>query len=152
VRAIAQQQLSSALTREVRFDGASVSIFPPVRLNVDGLALAEPGGFGNGAAFQARSIGLDLDLFALLGGRIVVRRLRLDRPALHLVLRADGTTNLDGLTKPPSPGAPQPKPMDLEVRELSIVGGRVLVDDVKSARRVALGLDTRLGLSSAAGG
>src|SRR5215831_18650489 len=46
VRAIAQKQLSSALTREVRFDGASVSIFPPVRLNVNGLALAEPGGFG----------------------------------------------------------------------------------------------------------
>jgi len=152
VRALAQTQLSAAVAREVRFDGASVSLFPPVRLNVNGLALAEPGGFANGAAFQARSIGLDLDVLALLGGHVVVRRLRLDRPALHLLLRADGTSNLDGLAKAPPPGAPPAKPMDFEVHELTITGGKALVDDLKSARRVALGVDTRLGLSSESAG
>ena len=152
VRALAQRQLGAALAREVRFDDASVSIFPPVRLRVAGLALAEPGGFANGAAFQTRTLNLDLDVLALIGGRVVVRRLDLDHPALHLVLRTDGTTNLDGLSKPPPAGAPPAKPMDFAVRELAIDGGRLLVDDVRNARRIACGLGTRLGLSSESGG
>jgi len=152
VRAIVQQQLASVLSREVRFDGASVSIFPPVRLNVSGLALAEPGGFANGAAFQTRSLGLDLDVLALLGGKITVRRLVLDRPALHFLTRADGTTNFDGLMKPPPKGAPPQKPMDLDVRELRIKDGKALLDDLKAEKRTALDLDAKLAFASESGG
>ncbi len=152
VRAMVQGQLATALSREVRFEGAHVSIFPPVRLKVTGVALAEPGGFANGAAFQARSLGLDLDVVALLGGKIVVSRLVLDRPALHLLTRADGTTNFDGIAKPAPEGASAPKPMDLDVRELRIVAGKALLDDLKAARRTALDLDARLSFTSEAGG
>ena len=152
VRAIVQQQLAGALSREVKFDDASVSIFPPVRLNVTGVALAEPGGLAHGAAFQTAKLGLDLDVFSLFGGKIVVRRLVLDHPALHLLTRADGTTNLDGIVKTPPPGAAPQKPMDLDVRELRVLGGKVLLDDVKSARRTALDVDTKLAFSSSAQG
>jgi hypothetical protein len=152
VRAIVSRQLSQALAREVRFDGAALGLLPPVRLTVARPALAEPGGFGRGAAFQARSLHLDLDVLALLGGKVVVRRLVLDRPSLHLVLRADGTTNLDGLAKAPPPGRPAPKPMDLDIRELSARGGRLLVDDLRAERRTALAVDTRVALASLRGG
>jgi len=76
------------LAREVRFDRASASLWPPVRITISGLALAEPGGFDRGTMFQARAIHLDLHVLALLAGRVVVRRLVLDGPALHALLRA----------------------------------------------------------------
>jgi len=152
VRTIVQQQLGAVLSREVKFEDAGVSIFPPVRLNVSGLALAEPGGLAHGAAFQTANLGIDVDVFSLLGGKLVVRRLVLDHPQIHLLVRADGTTNLDGLVKQPPPGATPQKPMDLDVHELRVTGGKVLFDDVKTARRTALDVDTKLAFSSDAGG
>ncbi|MCU0258595.1 MAG: AsmA family protein, partial [Solirubrobacteraceae bacterium] len=157
VRALVEERLSATLARPVRFEAASVSLWPPVRLQVRGLALAEPGGFDEGEAVVVKGIDLDLDAFALLRRQVLVRRLTLDQPALHLVLRPDGTTNLDGLMKPadggPGDGATKPATApDLAVSELAVRGGRVLVDDLRAGRRVAFGVDTRLGFSAADGG
>jgi hypothetical protein len=159
VRALVQAQLSRTLAREVSFDAASVSIWPPVRLRVRGLELAEPGGLGAGAAFEARAIDLDLDVPALLARRLVVRRLVLDRPRLHLAIAADGHTNFEGLTHAPSPGAAGTPgaaaagaPFDLAVGDLEIDGAQVLVDNAAAARRIAFGLDSRLGFSLERGG
>ena len=153
VRAMVQAQLSQALARDVRFAAASVGIFPPVRLTVKRPELAEPGGFGQGAAFGAEAIHLDLDVFALLGRRVVVRRLLVERPTLHLVMRADGTTNLDDIGRTPStPGPAGEKPMDLELKELRIANGRALVDDLKAGKRTTFELDSRIGLASLRGG
>ncbi len=147
VRTLVQQQLSATLERPVRFEAASVSLFPPVRLGVRGLALAEPGGFERGAAVQVRELALDLNVLALLSRKIEVRRLHLDRPTLHLVLRPDGTTNLDGIGKPATE-QPQSKPMDLSIRGLSIEGGRLLVDDLETGKRTYLEVESRLGFST----
>lgn len=152
VNAIVRDQLGRMLSREVRFDGASVGLWPPVRLTVHGPALAEPGGFERGAAFRARQLHLDLDVLALLGHKVVVRRLVLDDPTLHLALHADGTTNLDGLVKPQPPGAKAEAPMDLEVRELALHDARLVLDDGKTHRRTTLVVDTKLSLSSLEGG
>src|SRR5205814_8113317 len=97
VRAMVQRQLDVTFQRPVRFTDATVGLWPPVRLTVRQPELAEPGGFERGSAFRAASLYLDLDLFALLRGRIVVRRLLLDPPTIHVVIRPDGSTNLDDL-------------------------------------------------------
>ncbi|MFI5372324.1 MAG: AsmA family protein, partial [Candidatus Eisenbacteria bacterium] len=152
VRALIQAQIAGVMAREVRYDDAHLSLWPPVRLTVTGPAIAEPGGFANGAAFRARSIHLDLDVLGLLVRRLVVRRLVLDQPQLHLLLGSNGTSNLDGLTRPPAPGGAPARPFDLAVSELRIQGGHALVDDQTSRRRVALALDTRLALGAANGG
>ena len=153
VRTLVQAQLAGALARDVRYDEARVSLWPPVRLTVTGVALAEPGGFDEGAALSARSIHLDLDVFALLGNKLVVRRLVIDQPQVHLVLRPDGTTNFDHVSReqPPGSGGAR-RPLDLEVRELRVDGGHVLVDDLKARRRIAFALATRVALSAESGG
>jgi hypothetical protein len=154
VRQLVSGQLTAALAREVRFADAALGLWPPVRLSVRSPALAEPGGFGEGAAFRARAIHLDLDVLALFSRRVVVRKLVLDRPALHLLMRADGTTNFDGILKPaeqrkpPDPG----RAMALEVRELGIQGGQGLVDDIKAARRTTFDVESRVSLEAEAGG
>src|SRR5438094_4089251 len=93
VRAIVSTQLGAMMKREVRFEDARIGLWPPVRLSVRGFGLAEPGGFAHGTAFGARAIDLDLDVAALMVRRLVVRRLVLDQPSLHLLMRANGTTN-----------------------------------------------------------
>jgi uncharacterized protein involved in outer membrane biogenesis len=151
VKSLVEAQLRTALRREARFERASVGLFPPVRLSVRRLELAEPGGFANGTALSAGTIDLDLDVFALLSKQVRVKRLAIGQPVLHVVLRADGSTNLDSLGAPPPPGAPAPA-MDLDVREFAIRDGRVLVDDLRAGRRTALGLETTTSLQAEGGG
>lgn len=43
VKALVESQMKTALRREARFEGASVGLFPPVRLTVRKFELAEPG-------------------------------------------------------------------------------------------------------------
>src|SRR5205823_3626700 len=160
VRALVQSQLSRTLARDVSFDAAWVSLWPPVRLRVVGVKLAEPSGLARGAAFDAQALDLDLDVLALFARRLVVRRLTLDHPTLHLVIAADGHTNFDGLMQPAAPGAPggalapaaAAAPFDLAVRELVIVEGHALIDDFAASRRVAFGLGSKLGFSLERGG
>lgn len=147
-------QLATALRRESRLADVSVRLWPPVRLAARGFELAEPGGFARGAAVKVGSLDLDLDVLPLLFGRLVVRSLTFERPALHLVLRADGTTNLDGLLAAAPPSGPQPAagpPLDLAVRSFVVRGGELLVDDLGAKRRVFIGLDSRFSLSAAGG-
>ena len=154
VLTLVRAQLASSLRREARIADVSVRLWPPVRLAARGFELAEPGGFARGAAAKVGALDLDLDVLPLLCGRLVVRNLTLEQPTLHLVLRADGTTNLDNLLAVGPSSGPQAKagpPMDLAVRSFVVRGGEVLVDDLNAKRRVFLGLDTRLSLSAAGG-
>jgi hypothetical protein len=154
VLALVRAQLAASLRREARLADVSVGLWPPVRIEVRGLEIAEPGGFARGAALKAASLDLDLDVPALLSRRIAVRSLTLERPSLHLVLRADGTTNLDSLFAGGTGGAASGKsgaPMDLAVRTFVIRGGEVLVDDLGPGRRVHAGLETRLSLTARGG-
>src|SRR5690349_13196500 len=150
---IVRDQLAKTLARDVRFDRVSISLWPPVRLAVRKFELAEPGGFGYGTACSVGAIQLDVDALALLVHRVVVRRLTLDGPAIHLVLNADGHTNFDAMGAPPAPqaktGAP---PMDIAISEFRVRNGSVLVDDMKAAKRTAFVIDARMSLSAEQGG
>jgi hypothetical protein len=155
VLALVRAQLARSLRREARIADVSVRLWPPVRLAARGFELAEPGGFAQKPAVSVRTVALDLDLLALLGRRLVVRRLELDQPSLHLVLWPDGRTNLDSLFVAQPAGAPATgggAPMDLAVREFAVRGADLLVDDVRAARRTHATLDTKLELDAGSGG
>jgi hypothetical protein len=145
-RDIVSQQLAKRLDREVRFAGVSLSIFPPVRLSVHDVEVAEPEGFGRGAAFSAKALDLDLELFALLRRQIRVHRLEIVEPRLHLLLRLDGTTNFDGIAKSEAKEPATQRALDLDVRELRVRNGGLLLDDVRANRRTSLALDTKMDL------
>lgn len=145
VRALVQKQVSASVSREVRFADVRVSLWPPIRVTIAGPAMAEPGGFASGTAFQAQAIHLDLNLMALLGRRVVLRRLVLDEPAVHVVLRQDGTTSFDQMAPAGSQAAA--KPMDVAVQEIVIRRGSLLLDDVAASRRTRFSVDTRTSFS-----
>ena len=152
VLGLARAQLAAALDREVALDGASVTIWPPVRARLRGLVIGEPQGLASGAAIRLESLDLDLDPFALLARRIVLRRVTLVRPRLHLVLGVNGGTNFD-----PLPGSARarsraaPAAFDIAIQSLRIANGEVVVDDMRSKRRTAFDLDSRISLSLASG-
>ena len=147
VLTLARAQLASSLRREVRLDRASVSLWPPVRAALHGVAIGEPGGLARGALFRATEIDLDLDPFALLAHRLLIRSLTLDAPALHLILHADGTSNLDSLASTAPGRAGAGAPLDLAIRTLTIRNGELVVDDLRAGRRSALHLESRISLA-----
>ena len=150
---IVRDQLAKSLARDVRFDRVTISLWPPVRLAVQHFEIAEPGGFSNGTACAVGALQLDVDALALFAHRVVVRRLTLDSPALHLMLGADGRTNFDGMGAAPSPQAKAgPQPMDIAISEFRVKHGSVLVDDLRASRRTALTIDARMSLSAEQGG
>jgi uncharacterized protein involved in outer membrane biogenesis len=123
------------------------------------LSVGEPGGLAAGRAVSMSSLHPDLSPLPLLARRVVVTRLVLDRPALHLALYADGTTNFDKMMKEKPGEATTGKPsgggagaMDLAVQEFRIQDGQVLVDDYKSSKRIGFGLVTRTAFSARQGG
>src|SRR5262249_36749633 len=145
-------QLAKSLARDVRFEKVTLSLWPPVRLSVRRFEVAEKAGFDHGTALSAGAIGLDLDVFALFGGRVKVNRLLLDTPTLHLILMPHGASSLAGIGGPPGqapPAAAAPAAvMDLDIREFRIQRGSVLVDDLRSNRRTAFNVDTRTSLTA----
>src|SRR5258706_1498268 len=145
VRALVQAQLDRSLARPTRFDGAALTIWPPVRLTVAGPALAEPGGFAAGAALRAKSLALDLDLLGLLQRRLVVRRLEIVEPFVHFAIGRDGSSNFDHLLKPPAPGQPPggggAPALDLLVQEFRVRDGHFQLDDGPARRRVVVELE-----------
>jgi hypothetical protein len=156
LRAMLQAEAAKNLSRETRFGDVALGILPPVRLTVRDAAIAEPGGFNEGAALSARSMHLDLDVFALLARRVVVRQLTLDRPVLHYVIREDGSTNFDDLGVKPAPGgAAAPaggQALDLAISDFRINEGEVLIDDFKARKRTMVDIGTRLSLTAGANG
>src|SRR5262249_33384530 len=119
---LVRAELARSLRREVRFEGLAISLWPPVRIAVQRVELAEPGGFERGSAFAAQAIDLDVDAFALFARRVRVRRLVLDGPALHVLVRPDGSTNFDSLQAAPATRAGAPPALDLDIRELDVRG------------------------------
>ncbi|HEY6195114.1 MAG TPA: AsmA-like C-terminal region-containing protein [Candidatus Eisenbacteria bacterium] len=149
---LVRDQLARSLARDVRFEHVGLSLWPPVRLSVRHLELAEPGGFERGSAFSTAALDLDLDVLALLSHRVRVRRCSLEGPALHLLLRPDGTTNFDGLGAAPASPATAAPPLDLDVREFRVRDGHILVDDMHAGRRTTLEVGTRMSLAAERGG
>lgn len=147
VRAIAERELSRRVAREVRFASVRVGLFPPVRVTVRALEVAEPGGFDAGSLFACEAVRLDLDPWALWARRVRVQRLHVDSPTLHVAVRADGSSNLDGLVPADTAVAAGPA-LDLEVREFRVRDGRVLVDHAPSGRRVLATVVTRASLET----
>ncbi|MFM8559753.1 MAG: hypothetical protein ACKOC6_09180, partial [bacterium] len=118
-----------------------------VRVTVRALEVAEPGGFDAGSLFACEAVRLDLDPWALWARRVRVQRLHVDSPTLHVAVRADGSSNLDGLVPADTAVAAGPA-LALEVREFRVRDGRVLVDHAPSGRRVLATVVTRASLET----
>ncbi len=144
VKALLSARLSAALKRDLRVGRASVTLFPPVRVRIGDVALAQPEGFARGPMLELDGLDLDLDAFALLARKLEVRRLVLRQPRIYWITQPDGRSSIDDLLRPQP--ARRGTALTMDLRELRVVDGRVVMDDLRSGKRATFHWDQQLRL------
>lgn len=119
-----------------------IKLFPPLTLRTGPFTLSERD--GTAVFARADDLRLHLDPFALLRRRLVVDRVVMVRPVLHVLRNADGRFNFSDLipTGTPAPGAAGSpgarSPLGLSVHRLEIDDGTVAYDDAGRRLRIEL--------------
>ena len=124
MRAPLARYASARLHRPVRIDGElDVDIFRwSPRVSVSGVSIANPGWAGTSKAAALPHLAFSVRLIPFLFGKTILPYVRLDRPDVVVLRRADGTTNWDfgdgntGLNLPP-------------IQNFLIRDGHVRIDD-----------------------
>jgi len=139
------------LRREVRFREHRISLWPPVRVAVKRIELAEPGRFRARSAFSARGARSRRRRVGAVHGPRAVRQLVLDQPAVHLLPAR--TARRTSTASPPGPAGAIAGSAALDHRRASLIvrDGHVLVDDLAQERRTTFAIGTHLDLSAEQG-
>jgi hypothetical protein len=144
VQAALLARLSQAAGVEVKARAMEVSIFSGLRL--EGVTVRNPAPF-TGQLLGAEAIVLRHRLLPLLGGRLEMDALSITKPAVHLVLDARGTSNLERLLAArPGQEAAAPAgvlPLRLVVRRGTVSGATLDLRDQRG-RMIAVAEDVDL--------
>jgi len=127
-----------------------LTLFPPLTLRTGPFSLSER---DSPAVFaRADDLRLHLDLFALLRRKLVVDRVVMIKPQIHVARDAQGRLNFADLLPDSKPeSAPPRSPLGLSVHRLQVEQGVLFYDDDKARLHGQLdGLD--VGLSGLDGG
>ncbi len=131
-----------ATGRELTLDGdIELGFFPWLALRAGEGRFGNAPGFGPEPMLAWQSAQLGAKLFPLLRGELIVSRVRLKGADLHLVRRADGSANWQGI----GPGRPaKPAPADpkettsITIDGIEISGSRLSFVDEGAPRRVEI--------------
>lgn len=95
-------QIEAATGRDVRIDGpVSISVLPSASLSAEGIGLGET---GDTEALSLDSVSFGLDLFPLIGGRVEINGITIERPRIVFAVDENGGTNWTGDVEPaPAP-------------------------------------------------
>ncbi|MDD5139358.1 MAG: AsmA family protein [Verrucomicrobiales bacterium] len=116
-------RVSKALGADVTVAEAQISPFSHVQLR--DLKVQPPGGE---PLLTVREMHANYSLLAIIGGNIVVSEVAIESPVVTVVQNADGTCNLDALTKPsaketkpatPAPSTPS-RPPQIDIKKVSL--------------------------------
>lgn len=141
IAAIVKREANAALRAELDFDRLDISLlrhFPNASLELKGLRLSGVDAFAGDTILAARRISVVVSPLSLLGdGGFEVRKILLDRPAVHGRKLADGSVNWDIAVPSDQPeaadeAADAPSSFRLSVRDFRIDGAEVRYDDDSS--------------------
>ncbi|HLA72419.1 MAG TPA: AsmA family protein [Steroidobacteraceae bacterium] len=121
-----------------------LGFFPWLALRTGEGRFGNAPGFGPEPMVSWKGAQLGAKLFPLLRGELIADRVRLEGAEVHLVRRADGSANWEGIGGN-EPADPNAKPMEVRIDGVEIRNGRVSYVDETVPRRVevtALNLTT----------
>ncbi len=127
------QELSSRIGRDVRVGTISLgfSIRQGVSLNVKEVSVSDDPVFSSEDVLAADQIALNVDVPAyLFKKQILISRVEIDHPRIHLVMNADGRINLQELAN----GPPQEKTMAGKGSEKAVFTPSALTPDSNPAQ------------------
>src|SRR5690348_6150644 len=96
------RSLSADLQRQVSIGTLHGSLFGHPHIQVTGFTISNPAWAGGGQMVSVQRIDLQLRFWPLLRGEIVLPRVALIRPVVHLYRTADGRANWVFTSKPKS--------------------------------------------------
>jgi uncharacterized protein involved in outer membrane biogenesis len=99
LKAMVVPQMEEATGRTVAMGQIGLSVFPSLAVDIDSLQIANRSGegFSPDPFLSLERLRLNVSLFALLGGRVEVTSLMLDRPRLLLEVNGNNLTNYSDL-------------------------------------------------------
>ena len=136
LRPYLEQQLTTALGRQVTMGKLSLSIFSSNVVARD-LSIADDPAFGSAPFLTAKSLHISVDLKPLIfDHKIIVRGLKIDEPQIRLVHADQGVWNFSTLGNNAAArkvdSTKETAIPDLTVNKLDIEGGRATVDNQPS--------------------
>jgi len=93
IKAMAVEEGSARLGREIVVEGLDLSIWGGLGVELQGVRIGNPEGFESGDLLTADKVDLKLQLLPLIFGDIRVNRLVIDRPDVRLLKTASGAVN-----------------------------------------------------------
>jgi len=104
---LVQAELEKRLDRKVTLGDMHLGLLPP-RFQVHNLAIADDPKFSSRPFVQAEQLDVSIKLLPLLGRKIEINSLNLQRPSVELLKNAQGVWNFASLGKPSEPATTQP--------------------------------------------
>lgn len=136
----AEPRAEAALNRDVRIEGAELTLLPRLGVALRGVTVGNLEGFEGPALARLDRAELRVALLPLVVGDVVVNEAVLVGPDLHLQVDADGDSNFGDLV--PASGeagrgaGPGPLPISLTIRDVTLERGRAEYRDRRSGRAV----------------
>jgi len=122
-------ELNERLDATVTFSGIDVSLlstFPTLTAEVTDLAIAGKGDFAGTTLLAAKSIGVGIDLLALVMDRAIeLESIEVKQPEVHVLVRPQGTANYDILQEPAEESDEPGSALAFEIKRYRISNGLV---------------------------
>lgn len=144
-----QQQVKTAINRDLVIEGdISWSLWPSLGFELGPVQLKNPAGFNRENLMEIQHTAAAIELLPLLGAKVQLGEINLNGFRLHLITKADGSSNLDGMSPEKSktgetPAEPTKQSTTPALADLSI-GGLVINDTQVEIQDLATAQTTKL--------
>ncbi|NIR44962.1 MAG: AsmA family protein [Gammaproteobacteria bacterium] len=166
LRALVVPRIEEEVGREVELASVRLKVFPRIAVRLDELAVANAPGFGPEPTFELEALELDLRIWPLILRReLELGEVRIVRPLIRYQVRADGTSNFEGLgpadtsDAPPAGGEGQATDDPAAaaagaffVSDLRLIDGTVLYSNARDARHARMALEAQAAVERSATG
>ncbi len=133
IKAVVLPKVGASLGAEVTADSVSLSPFSQISLHGLKVKTGSPE-----PLLEADDVLVRYSLFSILGGRIDLGEVKVASPKVHVVYKADGTSNLDPILKaqaaaPAGKTAAAAEPLKIAVRNVSLSQGTIIYENTLAA-------------------
>jgi len=146
IEAAVKEQVNKNINATVDWGEWDISLlrsFPNISIEVHDIRVSNKEPFEGVDLARIGTFSATVNFWALLGDKITLKRIALDRPYIHVKVLADGTANYDiALPEDPdTPPAPEEEEaaFDIGLKEYTITNGHLIYDDASLPYFMELG-------------
>ncbi|MBX2979366.1 MAG: AsmA family protein [Flavobacteriales bacterium] len=146
IEAAVKAEVNKSINAEVDWGEWDISLirsFPNISVEVNDIRVSNKAPFEGIDLARIGTFSATVNFWALLGDKITLKRIALDRPYIHVKVLADGTANYDiaisDSTAVEAPVDTSASAFDIALKEYSITNGHLIYDDATLPYYMELG-------------